>query len=84
MAAETVEVIADGAEEAQSLGEMALAPVIELPIRPGMAATLAFVRWMERNHAEGYGVCGVAEYRHDENDRLYIIDQRGEPLYLTD
>jgi len=81
MAAETIELMTEEVSTIELAAEH-VAPVVEL--RPGMAATLAFVRWAERHREQGYGVCGIAEYRHNETGQLYIIDRGGDPLYLTD
>jgi hypothetical protein len=48
---------------------------------PGMEATLAQLAWVKSNDEAGYGMFGVAEYKRDEEGRLYV-DHHGPRVYL--
>jgi len=75
-------------EGVAALGQTGLAEVIAFPgaeteveLRPGMAATMAFVNWIRDNNASGYGKFGIAEFKRDD-DGLYV-DHHGPKVYLT-
>lgn len=75
--------LSEGATEL--LGQEMLAEVIPFPAqestKPGMEATMAFVNWVRDNNARGFGKFGVAEYKRDEDGRLYV-DHHGPKVYL--
>lgn len=73
-------------EAVEALGEATLAQVFEFPAaeqpRPGMEATLAFVKWAKEQNSGPYAKFTFAEYQHDEGGTFYVRD--GEKRYLPE
>jgi hypothetical protein len=72
----------DGVTEGEPTGDQE-AVVLEFRriLPPGMEATLAQLAWVKSNDEAGYGMFGIAEYKRDEEGRLYV-DHHGPRVYL--